>query len=177
MKQDTEATILAVDVRRNRFAFALFEGPNQLLDWGASAFSPQLNKRAARLVVRLRVHTLVRRAHPSTVVVKRPRRARTGSVRIPGPVLRTLLSEAAKQRIPMRSVTREEIRSAFSDLGARTKDEIASILVQVFPELLARLPPKRKVWQSERNAMIVFDAVATGFAYLRRDRTPSLPPE
>jgi hypothetical protein len=177
MKQASEATILAVDVRRNRFAYALFEGPNQLLDWGASAFPPQLNKREARLAVRLRIHTLLRHAHPSTVAVKRPRKARAGSFRIPGPVLRTILREAANQRIPMRNITREEIRSAFCNLGGRTKDEIASILVQIFPELLTRLPQTRKVWQSERNAMIVFDAIATGFAYLRRDRTHSPPPE
>jgi hypothetical protein len=35
----------------------------------------------------------------------------------------------------------------------------------MFPELLWKLPPKRRIWESEHPIMAMFDAVALGFAY------------
>jgi glutamate-1-semialdehyde aminotransferase len=68
----------------------------------------------------------------------------------------------------MHSIGRDEIDSAFRIFKARTKDEIACVLVEIFPEMLTRLPPKRKKWQTEPHRMIIFDAIATGFAYWQR---------
>ena len=36
------------------------------------------------------------------------------------------------------------------------------------PELAAKLPPKRKIWQSEDYRMSIFDAAAVGVAYFVR---------
>jgi hypothetical protein len=38
-------------------------------------------------------------------------------------------------------------------------------LAQRFPELAAKLPPKRKIWQSEDYRMSIFDAASLGVAY------------
>jgi len=62
----------------------------------------------------------------------------------------------------------------FAGTGAGTKYGIATALVRAFPELLVRLPPKRKPWQTEDSRMSIFDAVALGLTYfcsLRRART------
>jgi hypothetical protein len=47
----------------------------------------------------------------------------------------------------------------------------------MFPELLWRLPPKRKNYQSEHPSMTVFDAVALGFTYLQSNGAELPPPE
>ena len=65
----------------------------------------------------------------------------------------------------MHVLGRDEIGSTFCRIRARTKEEIACAIVGIFPELLVRLPPKRKKWQTEARGMIVFDAIATGIAY------------
>ena len=74
-------------------------------------------------------------------------------------------------------VSREAIQNTFRGVHANTKDEIAELLTQIFPELLTRLPPKRKAWQTEPQAMVVFDAVATGFAYWQQGGTDDQAPE
>jgi ABC-type branched-subunit amino acid transport system permease subunit len=72
---------------------------------------------------------------------------------------------------------RGEIQDAFNIFQTNTKEEIAEMLVGIFPELLTRLPPKRKKWQPERRVMVVFGAVAVGFAYWQRNGIQSPPPE
>jgi hypothetical protein len=75
---------------------------------------------------------------------------------------------AEEHGIPMHVLGRDEIESTFCRFQARTKEEIAWAIVGIFPELLVRLPPKRKKWQPEPHRMIIFDAIATGFAYWQR---------
>ena len=45
---------------------------------------------------------------------------------------------------------------------------IASVLAKQFPTLDLRLPPKRKIWQSEDYRMSIFDAAAAGVAYFEK---------
>lgn len=160
--------ILAIDARRSRFGYALFEGPTRLLDWGASAIPPQLAADAAAEIAEKRVSSVIRLGCPSAVVVLRPRRTSTGDAAKPEPVLKAILRAATASQIPVHFLRREDVQSAFQSLHGWTKDEIAAALASIFPELLVRLPPQRKTWQSERHAMIVFDAISTGFAYWRK---------
>lgn len=74
-----------------------------------------------------------------------------------------VLSVIKDHAIPVRLLRRDDVEAAFRVFKVRTKDDIACVLVQIFPELLIRLPPKRKAWQSESRRMIIFDAVANGF--------------
>jgi hypothetical protein len=60
---------------------------------------------------------------------------------------------------------RTQLKKVFRIFHAKSKYEIATILVQVFPGINWRLPPKRKIWESEHPRMAMFDAVALGFAY------------
>ena len=177
MNHSSDPRILAIDVRRNRFGYVLFEGPKRLLDWGASAVSPKLSRRAAAEAARKRVAPLLRRCHPAAVVVKRPRRTRKGVSSTPGPMLGAILREAVILHIPVYFVTREEIISAFRIFRGRSKDDIAEILVGIFPELIDRLPPRRGRWGTERPRMVLFDALAAGFTYWQQNGTQFPPPE
>ena len=178
MTNGDDRNVLAVDVRRNRFGYALFEGPARLIDWGASAVSPQLTNRAASVAMRERVASVLRRSHPAmAVVVKRPRRTKTGRTKTLGLALRTILKEAALNRIPVSMITRREIQIAFRAHGTQTKEDIAWVLVGIFPELVSRLPVRRGKWRSESHRMIIFDAIATGVAYMQQIEPQSPPPE
>lgn len=169
--------ILAIDARRSRFGYALFEGPTLLLDWGASAIPPQLATRVAVEIAHKRVASLIRLSCPAAIVVKRTRRTKTGNAAKSGQVLRAILRAATTFEIPVHFLQGKDVQEAFQSLHGRTKDEIAAALVGIFPELLVRLPPQRKAWESERHAMIVFDAIATGFAYWGRNETQDQAPE
>lgn len=175
MKFNQGIRILAVEVRHSRFGYALFEGPKRLLDWGASAISPILTDRSDINTARRRIALVLERSHPTALVAKRPRLTKTGRSSSHGPMLKAILREAAVSSTPIHFLSREEVRSAFHNFRAQTKEDVAEILVRVFPELIVRLPRRKKKWQTERRAMIVFDAIATGFAYWQRNNTQCPP--
>jgi len=177
MRNHHEMRILAVDARRSRFGYALFEGPTRLLDWGASEIPADSADRTSIMMASKRVLPLLKLGHPEVVVVKRPRRGSRGSGTATGPFVKAILRAASERQIRVCPMSRREILQGFRIFNGSTKDEIAHILAEVFPELRTRLPPKKKTWQSERHAMIVFDAVATGFAYWQRNVDQSSPPE
>ena len=166
MTHSAETHVLALDVRHSRMGYALFSGPKQLLDWGANTVPSQCSNRAEW--IRQRMVQLLRHGSPACIVT-RPQRLMKLPPNTNGmSILKTIQSVSAEQGIPMHVLGRDEIESTFCIFRARTKEEIACAIVGIFPELLVRLPPKRKTWQTEARGMIVFDAIATGFAYWRR---------
>jgi hypothetical protein len=175
MTEESEITILTVDVRRNRFGYALFEGPNRLFDWGAGEVSPRLSDKAGRVQARKRIRSLLRLRQPTALVLRRcPSRRHAGNLS-EGPILKTVVKEALERQIPIHFVSRQEINAAFRVLDVHNKNEIAILLTRMFPELIMRLPRRRKSWQSESRSMIIFDAIAAGLVYWLR-KGAQLPP-
>jgi hypothetical protein len=166
MRCSEEAHILALDVRNSRIGYALFAGPKQLLDWGTNTVPSQCKNRTQW--IKRRMEQLLRHGSPVSIVMKQPRRAKLSGNASGVPILKAIRSVVEEHGIPMHVLERAEIEATFRPFRARTKEEIACAIVRIFPELLARLPPKRKEWQPEARAMIVFDAIATGIAYLQR---------
>jgi hypothetical protein len=158
--------ILAIALRSRRFAFAVFEGPDRLLDWGM-VFYP-LNNYAQRAAASKRVASLFALFTPSVVVVGKARLLNTRKSSGVRPILRSIRNEASSRLIPVHFMKRAELKEVFHLFHANSKHEIASMLTQVFPDLPLELPPKRKIWQSEHTHMALFDAVALGFAYWQR---------
>jgi hypothetical protein len=166
--------ILAIALRSRRFGYAIFEGPVRLLNWGM-VFYP-LSNPAQHTATSKRVASLLTLFAPSVVVVGRTRllNVRNGSgIR---PILSLIRREASSRAIPMHLMTRAEARSVLHALHAKSKHETASMLAQMLPELACKLPPERKIWESEHPIMTMFDAVALGFAYWQRygGRDPTL---
>jgi hypothetical protein len=177
MKYNNTMRILAVDARRSRFGYALFEGPTRLLDWGASEIPAGSADKTSLMHASKRVLPLLKLGDPEVVVVKRSRRGIRGSSMSTAPILKAFLREATGRQIRVCRISREKILQAFRIFRGSSKEEIAIILAGIFPELLTRLPSKKKAWQSERHSMIVFDSIATGFAYWQQNEAQSSPAE
>src|SRR5439155_18318798 len=101
---------------------------------------------------------------PDVVVLKRPKTEK----------LQVIVSEirryANTQQSLLRLVSEKVLTSVF--VGSNeNKHQTASRITEQFPELLAILPPKRRIWQSEDYRMSIFDAVAAGIAYFPREET------
>ena len=75
----------------------------------------------------------------------------------------------AGNAVRIRCVSSAQAKQAFSGHGAAagTKHEIATTIAQQLPELGGRLPPRRKPWMSEPEAMAIFDAVALALTFYR----------
>lgn len=158
--------VLAIDLRTMQFGYAVFEGPKQLLDWGRCTYpggdaGPQL---AAK-----RFAELLRLFHPAMVVIQKERRTGVRNTSEIASILSAIRQEAAARSVPICFVTPEQIKAAFRIFRGSTKDEIAYMLTSIFPELLWKLPPKRKTWKREHPRMMVFDAIAAGFTYWQRN--------
>jgi hypothetical protein len=73
---------------------------------------------------------------------------------------------ALKKKVKVRSISRDQVRKAFSESGAVNKYEITKVIANRFPELAPRLPRFRKPWMSEDYRMSIFDAVAFAVTFL-----------
>jgi hypothetical protein len=151
--------VLALDVRPRSLGFVVFEGHDQLLDWGVKSFRRGVN--AVKVPVRKKLATLLADWRPDVVVMKRPTTTRLVKV------TRRILAIAKTRGISIRLFSRVAVRGAFPEYR-ENKHQIASAIAARFPELAARLPPKRKSWQSEDYRTSIFDAAAIGITFFKR---------
>lgn len=157
----SEKRILAIDLRASSFGFVAFEGPTRLLDYGVRSFRQGVN--AVKVPASTKIAALIEQYEPSAVVLKHW----TGDTNGKRAKMRQAVARQANlRRIPVRLLRRGAVRNVFAG-DDRNKYTIASALAQRFPELAARLPPKRKIWQSEDYRMSIFDAAALGVAYFK----------
>jgi hypothetical protein len=171
-----DPTILAIDLRHRRFGYAVFEGHRHLRDSGLRVYRAVGEAEAAMATKRL--VALLKSFSPSAIVVKRERwdRARTSSHI--SSLVEVMTRVASAHSIPISLIGDDDVRETFRNLGCETRDEIAAALARIFPELIWRLPPKRRPWQSEHPRMALFDAIALGLAYWQHQSTElPMPPE
>jgi hypothetical protein len=154
--------ILALDLRMRRFGYAVFEGPRRLLDSGATSQVP--SGRDPAPVSQWRIGELLKLWTPEAIVVKREVwESLTGKPPVEY-FARILTQEAIARSTEIRLLGRDQLAWSFRNLGCQTKYEVASVLVQAFPELAWKLPTERKPWESEDPRMSIFDAAAIGYA-------------
>jgi hypothetical protein len=160
--QYRQLRVLAIDPHPRGFGYAVFEGPATLVDWGTKDV-----RRDKERVVLHKIGELVRRYLPTVIVVEDcAHRKSRRNPRIRQLAARILIA-AREFAVEGRAVPLTAVYRTFAGTGAGTKYGIATALVRAFPELMVRLPPKRKPWQSEDSRMSIFDAVALGLTYFR----------
>jgi len=159
--------ILAIDLRRRRFGFSVFEGPRRLIGWGVR-FYPANDESEAALMGK-RLAALLAVYSPSAIVVTKEQWDRALS----DTEIRTLVEEilrlAEANDITVRGVGHTMVRQSFVSMQSGTKHEIANSLARIFPELSSRLPPARRTWESEHSIMTMFDATALGLSFWLQD--------
>jgi len=135
----------------------------RLLDWGATTPYPldgAIQRAKKRFLSLLLMFT------PDVVVIRKPLNSKSRD-----PIRRLFKQETADRSMPMSLLAQDDIHRAFGTFCTKSKYEIAEALTRVFPELIDKLPPPRDIGDSERRAMFVFDAVATGYAYMKGKTT------
>ena len=153
--------LLAVYPFARGFAFAYFEGPLSPVDWGVKEIhGPDKNAIALEAL-----RDLVERLQPDALVLQDctgPRARRAHRIRR----LHQLIGHfAAVQAIDVHAYTRDQVRECFSKVGARTRFEIAQAISGQVHAFGHRLPPVRKIWQSEDPRMSLFDAAALAMTH------------
>jgi hypothetical protein len=144
--------LIALDITSQGFAYVVLEGPDRLIDWGATKV-PKLKPRRYRA----KIKALFERFLPSALVLENPRGAKGihRSKRVVR-LLADLERFGCRQGLKTERVSREKVKEAFAP--SWRKHEIAQAISRWFPVL--DVPPPRRPWEPEREAMNVFDALS-----------------
>ena len=157
-----DSKILGIAIRARWLGFAVIDQQCRLLECGMVFYqrrsTPQLKSAKHRL------ESIILRLCPSSVALLRAELTANNEMASVRSLVRALRMAASLGSISLVSLRRDEIRKAFSEHKARSKDDIASALVGLFPELAWKLPRKRKIWSKEDFRMAMFDAVAAAVA-------------
>jgi hypothetical protein len=151
--------VLSIAPSTRGFGFAVLEGQEKLVDWGAKAVKGDKNAQCLARVEKMVIHY-----QPDVMVlpdvVKNIRR----SARIKE-LSEQIARLAETRRIKVSFLSIEQVRRRFFANGQGTKHALAKILAERYQEELgACLPPKRRLWMSEDRRMDIFDAVALALA-------------
>jgi hypothetical protein len=154
--------ILAVDLRPQRFGFAVLEGIKILVDSGIKSISGSGNDAD---LLQKRIRPLLILYLPSVVVVNLGSDSRRSSRVRSAKLLETLRAAAEEYAAELVILERSDIRRAFRQSGNKSKDEIAGFIAGLFPDVGWKLPPKRENWQAEHHSITMFDAISAGLTY------------
>jgi hypothetical protein len=172
--RNTKERIMAIDLRRSRFGYAILDGTNAVLEWGSGEIWADGKKRGD--FKNARVQSALRVSSPATVVVRKSQYRGSLDSPLKDRLMRQIRRDAEGYSIPVVMIGQDEIRTAFQLSKRASKYEIASVVARKFPELRLMLPAERKAWEPEMHSMIIFDTIAAGLAYLQPDGV-SEPPE
>ena len=162
MKAIPSEKVFALDLHPLSFGYAMFEGPDELVDWGIKSFRHGAN--AVKIPLNVKLASLLDQHEPDVVVIKAPRTVALKSV------ARTIAAMARYRRISVRLISRTSVRAAFPDSN-HNKYQIATVIAARYPELSPRLGLRRKFWQAEKYSMSIFDAAALGITYFTHEST------
>jgi hypothetical protein len=163
--------LLALEIRASRLGFAVLEGSARLLDWGVRSFGEQ--DQGVRSAVSDRIATLLAFHKPSAVVVRARRYHSADNNKKFLGIVAAIRAETKRNSTEFCILTTRQVRDRFALRGKVTKHDIAMSLADQFEELSWKLPHRRKAFQSEAPAMLVFDALANGIAFVERQTPPS----
>jgi len=155
---DQQGRVLALDVRGRWLGFVVFASQTRLLDFGLVRITSS-HRGGVRFV------RLLHASRPRLVVLQRlgKRPDTRSSVQMIVRLSRCL-------SVPVDYVSKRTMQRHFNAFGIRNKEQRATFLAHQFPELLWRVPPKRKRWQHEHQNMPIFDAAAIGTAYIHSNK-------
>jgi hypothetical protein len=156
--------LLALEIRASRLGFAVLEGPTGLLDWGVRSFGEQNEK--LRSAVSDRIATLLAFHKPASVVTRVRRYYSAAQNKRFRAIVSAIRAETKRKSTKFFVLTTRQVRAHFAPNGQVTKHDIATSLVKQFEALSWKLPGQRKAYQSEAPAMLVFDALANGVAFV-----------
>lgn len=160
---------LAVHPTSRGCGWVAFEGPLAPYDWGLFEAKQDKNiyciRKVEGLIERLSPETLVLEAFDRRVAIRSERIVRLG---------RSLITLADVRNVDVAIYTRSDVRTAFVEIGARTRQEIAEAVARHVDAFRHRLPKARKPWQAEDPRMALFSAAALALTHFQRSATDLL---
>lgn len=137
------------------FGWVAFEGPFAPYDWATVGYQGDKNTSCLRSIERL-----LDRLKPETVVLEGFEHTASSRSKRIARLCRGIVALAADRGVGVAIYTRHDIRSAFRNVGARSRHEIAQAVIRHVDAFRHRFPKARQLWDSEDKRMSLFSAAA-----------------
>lgn len=157
--------VLAIAPTSRGFGYIVLEKSNVPLDWGVKGARVQKSRsclsKAAELMENLR-------PTPSVLVVEDANHAQSRRAKRIKTLIEKIEELARRRGIAVMRCPRVEVLRVFG--GEQSKDDIAEAVTMAVPALAPRLPPRRRLWESEHHSMAIFEAAALALTYFARSQ-------
>lgn len=169
MTTTRDKVTLAIAPSSRGFGYVAFANADLVMDWGVK----DVRKDKLRNCL-LKARTLMHLLQPAVLVIENVRHTnsrRSKRVRV---LIQKLAELGRRQGVTVVRRSRTEVLTMFGRMDARNKDDIAAAVVKLIPELAPRLPPRRRIWESEHYSMAIFEAasLALTFFQAKKPRNP-----
>jgi hypothetical protein len=168
-KHRSSQSVLSIYPVKRGFAYVLFEAPLSPHDWGTREIKKDATGAAAAQAAR----ELLERYRPDVLVLESLTDHRGGSRSLRIARIHKIVSRFARDAVSAEvvSVSRRDVRAAFSQFGALTKHDIAKVIAKNLDAFATRMPKERRAWGPEDRRMGIFDAAsrALTFYYQREE--------
>lgn len=160
MSKQNKQIVLALYPTRYGMGYAVFDSPEDLVDYGISYVQPMSNKKMME-----KVKEYFSFFNPTIVLCRNVNDLKKRAGKRTKKLIDLICSEAKSQGLEVHSYTRADIQNVFSQFGATTKYQISKKLIEWYPILKTYEFPKRGRWKSENHNTGVFDAVSLAFTH------------
>ncbi len=160
MRRLVSSSVLALEPNARGLSFVFFEQEGKLADWGIHEIRNLKNIRCRR-----RALTLLRRLQPDFVVMENTHAMGARRQRRIIELLGQMKADANQMGLQVSLISKRTIQEQFCVFGTGSKDDIATAIATMVPELAEKLPSRRRIWESEHYNMGMFEAAALAISF------------
>lgn len=152
----TKKRVLSISFTYLGFGYTVFEDPNSVIDWGHCQ-APKHDK----FMLEGRIISLIQKNKIEIVLCKNPN-DRIDRVKALTKLTKNICKEL---EIDFNELSKNDIENVFESFGSYTKYQRAGIVAQHLPDLAYKLPPERKIWQTEDLRLAIFESACLALSY------------
>ncbi len=152
--------LFAIYPNARGFGYAIIADTEEVLDYGIANFKEKTVKNYIK-----RFSQLLELYEPTVVILEDYKKNTNPKSKKTKKLIEAFKKECTKRFLKYKTYSREDIRTVFNHFNAKTKYEIALVLVRWKEELSICLPNKRKAWEPESYRMGIFDAFSLAMTY------------
>jgi Holliday junction resolvasome RuvABC endonuclease subunit len=161
--------LLGIDPNPRGLGYAVLESPYKLVDWGVK-YLPRKKPGESSMPIKARhekclriVENLIEFFDPDVIVFENWRAKDSVRAVEVKKLLCRIGMLVSTRKIASYLYSRSALYGALAEYDVKTKHDMAVFFGRLFPELLPKVPRKRKAWMSENVWLSMFKAVALCF--------------
>jgi len=159
MPKTENQTVLALYPNRYGIGYAVFDHPEELVEFGIGYVRPLNLKKSFK-----RVKGYISYYKPDVIIVRSTDSSKKVGKRN-AQLIEKICKEARLQGLEVHSYTRTQIKDVFLQFQVKSKFQISQKLIEWYPKLKPYRFPKQKAWMGENHNTGIFDAVSLAMTY------------